>query len=835
MRHLEKICFALAMLMFLTPAPVGAQEAITPLDVSNFFTTQTGDPFTSVFLNQIFGPVFLSASGVNTETVFSEIIGYFNTIILVIGGMMFFWNATVGLMQSAHEGKVLGSRWSSLWAPIRILFAVGLLVPLPNMGGYNLAQAGIAYIVRGSTNIASAVWSTSATLVVTGRTPITVPEPGVDPTVVRTLFMNMACQAVISDQMAIAAGSSAEPYVIDTGFINDPMNGSTIIQTRLRRGGQIYHNNICGSYATPPIPEYLSRDQFERVAVEGIPIADQQRLNEVWSQMHLTAANTLNSRMSSLAFNLLPDMKNRGAALPDISQDLTEIVRETKAQLSEGTQEIMRTVTDGNGWSRTRESLLRRIQGSTNGSCVQSTPEGQVNLCYGEGWVGAGSWYMMMAQINNEMTSLFTSSAVATPGYYAANPNALARELGIREPESVSTYTGVEAYSGGSPVQDDTGIQATLNRYAAAFDRSADGLAALGFPMSQQSLRDISSPSDANDTLNGIDNLGSWVESFRTDTIDFLSPNNGSFFGEDPMIALSTMGQFLINGAGILVAGSAATGILAGPQLASLLSPFIVTLLTAGSILAFLLPILPFIFWILAVTGYFILIVEAMIAVNLWALSHLRLDGEGLSGDSGRQGWLMLLSLLMTPVLMIFGFLIGMTIFRVSTSLINMGIHQALSGILGAGIWLNLVATAAFSIFMAIFYMILVERSFSLVSEFPGRVLRMLGASAELTKGEENLARAAVGAAGVSVARGAGAVNQLAGRGGARIGVGRNGQSNPENFGAGRQALERMNTETNEGDGAVTRAGKATGRAVQRLLGIGSRSIGPGGPPKSSG
>lgn len=834
MRHLEKICFTLAMLLLFLPQAASAQE-ITPLDVSNFFTTETGDPFSSVFLNQIFGPVFPSVSGVNTVTVFSEIIGYFNTIILVVGGMMFFWNATVGLMQSAHEGKVLGSRWSSLWAPIRILFAVGLLVPLPNMGGYNLAQAGIAYIVKGSTNIASAVWSTSATLVVTGRTPITVPEPGVDPMVARTLFMNMACQAVITDQMAIAAGTGVEPYVIGSTIVTNPTDGSTVFQTHLSRAGRTIHPNICGSYATPPIPEYLSRDQFRRVAIEGIPLEDQQRLNTVWSDMHLAAANNLNSSMASLAFNLLPDMKNRGTDIPDISDQLSQAVVESKAILSNGTQDIMAIVTDGNGWSNTREALLRRIRGTSGADCVRSTPEGQINLCYGEGWVGAGSWYMMMAQINNEITSLFAASASATPGHYSANPNALARELGIRAPESVSTYTGVEAFSGGSTVQDDTGIQETLNRYAAAFDRSVDGLAALGFPMSQMSLRETANPSDANDTLSDIDGLGSWSEDFRTRVIDFLSPSNGSMWGEDPMIALSTMGQFLIDGAGIMVAGSAVTGFLAGPQLASLLSPFIVVLLTAGSILAFLLPILPFIFWILAVTGYFILIVEAMIAVNLWALSHMRLDGEGLSGEGGRQGWLMILSLLMTPVLMIFGFLIGMTIFRVSASLINMGIHQALSGILGSGLWLNLVATAAFSIFMAIFYMILVERSFSLVSEFPGRVLRMLGASAELTKGEENLARAAVGAAGVSVARGAGTATQLTGRGAAAVGVGRNGQSNPEGFGAGRRALEQMNTNSGENANLVERGPKAVGRFAQRVLGIGSRSIGPGGPPKSSG
>jgi conjugal transfer/type IV secretion protein DotA/TraY len=834
MRHFEKICFALAMLVIFAPYPAAAQD-ITPLDVSNFFTTETGDPFTSVFLHQIFGPVFPSASGVPTTTVFSQIIGYFNTIILVVGGMMFFWNATVGLMQSAHEGKVLGSRWSSLWAPVRILFAVGLLVPLPGIGGYNLAQAGVAYIVKGSTNIASAVWSTSAEMVITGRTPITVPEPGIDPQVVRTLYMNVACLIVINDQMNIAAGSSLEPFVANIRQIPNPTDGSTVLQTYLTRSGRVYHENICGSYSTPPIPDYLTRDQDRRVVIEGIPATEQDRLMDVWSAMHLSAANNMNSQLISLVTSVLPDMKNSGRDIPDISGGITEAVLSTKQDLSDGAQEIIEIVTDGEGWGNSRTALLRRIQGTSGGSCARAAEEGAINLCYGEGWIGAGSWYMMMAQINNEMTSLFTASPSATRGTYVDNPNVLQRALGIREPESVSSFVGTEAFTGSSNTPDETGIQTTLNRYAIAFDQSVDGLAALGFPMSQRGLADTSRPSNASETLNQMDGLNSWAEEFRNFTVGWMSPSNSSRWGEDPMIALATMGQYLIDGAGILVAGSAIAGLAAGAQIATLLTPFIITLLTAGSILAFLLPILPFIFWVLAVTGYFILVVEAMIAVNLWALSHLRLDGEGLSGESGRQGWLMLLSLLMTPVLMIFGFLIGMTIFRVSTTIIDMGIYQALSGILGSGIWVNLVATAAFSIFMAIFYMILVERSFSLVSEFPGRVLRLMGASAELTRGEEGKARMAAAGAGVAVARGAGAGNQLAGRGLSQIGVGRNGQSNPEGFGAGRRALEQADTTPSEGDGFVTSARKSIGRAMQRGLGIGPRSIGRGGPPKSGG
>ncbi len=57
----------------------------------------------------------------------------------------------------------------------------------------------------------------------------------------------------------------------------------------------------------------------------------------------------------------------------------------------------------------------------------------------------------------------------------------------------------------------------------------------------------------------------------------------------------------------------------------------------SGAFLAFILLLLPFLLWVAAVTGYFLLVAEAVIAVNLWAIAHLRLDGEGLAGEAARQ------------------------------------------------------------------------------------------------------------------------------------------------------------------------------------------------------
>ena len=192
------ITFA-ALAVFLLPEPALAQQGApgfipgyqtqtvdqskipTPDQFWNYFGDEFGDPYSSVFLNQMFGPLFPSASGITTESIFPYLITYFNVIILLVGGMMFFYNASVGVMQTAHEGSVLGQRWSTLWAPLRLIMAVGMLVPLYN--GYNMGQASVAFVVKGSTKMASSVWVRAAELVLVDDIPISTPVTNFDPSV----------------------------------------------------------------------------------------------------------------------------------------------------------------------------------------------------------------------------------------------------------------------------------------------------------------------------------------------------------------------------------------------------------------------------------------------------------------------------------------------------------------------------------------------------------------------------------------------------------------------------------------------------------------------------
>ncbi|MCY4326055.1 MAG: hypothetical protein OXC53_00485, partial [Rhodobacteraceae bacterium] len=135
--------------------------------------------------------------------------------------------------------------------------------------------------------------------------------------------------------------------------------------------------------------------------------------------------------------------------------------------------------------------------------------------------------------------------------------------------------------------------------------------------------------------------------------IDILSPAN---WADDPMVGIVSMGNWYLDVAGALIFGGAAVSLLTGGFGSAVVFLIAAPLTAIGVTLSFLLPALPFLFWILAVFGYVLLVLEAVVAASLWALAHMRLDGEGISGDAGRYGWLALLSLMLTPTMMVLGF-----------------------------------------------------------------------------------------------------------------------------------------------------------------------------------
>lgn len=751
-----------------------AQDLPTAADTAGLFGTEYGDTFSSVFLNQIFGPLFPTPGNEGLPTVFSSIIGYFNVIMLVIGGILFFYNVTVGILQSAHEGSVLGQRWSSLWAPLRVVFAVGLMVPVPNLGGYNLAQAGIAYMVRGATNIASSVWTTSATLIMTNKVAITTSPARLDETAIKSMFKNAACEAIAEYQFAMAAPEGQAPLqIVYTNLVPEDIGERTMFEkwgfvsssyelTRMSQvqGGDDPRTGICGSYTTPEMPEFIIKalNEAERndISIAGSNVSS---LITTFQTAHLDALDTLRQSITdglrADGGKIIAQIADPTAPLPDMTPLITSSIQAANLKLESGIKNVL-LIASGNSpqeglegtvrvefeGQEARDAMLDRI----GGSCVQA--EGEATTCYGEGWIGAGSWYMMMARINNEISSL----TKAKPTVYGPDDTRGAYILNQQMPSPGMAYGYNSA--GQSAIDEQTLLS---SRFQEAFENSTIGLASFGFSMDASQLESLNEGTEPDAILAVAPGLDWDMTGLMKTWLAITSP---SYWGSDPMMGITSIGNSMLNlgtaltvpmfmaGAQVSILGF---GFTVPEGIAFVLAVPMLALITGGGTLSFVLPLTPFLFWILAVSGYFLLIIEAVIAVNLWAIGHMRMDGEGISGEGGRNGWMMILAILVTPVLMVFGFLVGMTLFRITTALMDIGMFQAVSGIIGAGPFVTLWAMVIYTVTTTVFYMLLIERSFSLVAELPGRVLRWINSNVDLGV-DLNAARmsAAAGAGGLA-------------------------------------------------------------------------------------
>lgn len=153
--------------------------------------------------------------------------------------------------------------------------------------------------------------------------------------------------------------------------------------------------------------------------------------------------------------------------------------------------------------------------------------------------------------------------------------------------------------------------------------------------------------------------------------------------GDNPVVDLASFGHELITAAlsaiGVLTGASAGSNLLesvpvVGPALDTFeavwsvadgfVTLFLGVLPIAGVTLAYILPMLPFICFLFGILSWLIAIVEAVLAVTIFAAFHIsREEGDRLIATTTRQGWMFLSQIVLTPPLMVLGLVLGTFVF----------------------------------------------------------------------------------------------------------------------------------------------------------------------------
>lgn len=91
----------------------------------------------------------------------------YNSAVMVVAGIMIFWLIISIVVDVAKTGHVGGGRHNLVWAPIRVVFALVLLIPLGNTG-FSSGQFGIMKVAEWGSNLGSNAWNAYLAVVLKG-------------------------------------------------------------------------------------------------------------------------------------------------------------------------------------------------------------------------------------------------------------------------------------------------------------------------------------------------------------------------------------------------------------------------------------------------------------------------------------------------------------------------------------------------------------------------------------------------------------------------------------------------------------------------------------------
>ena len=316
------------------------------------------------------------------------------------------------------------------------------------------------------------------------------------------------------------------------------------------------------------------------------------------------------------------------------------------------------------------------------------------------GWFIAGSSYWSIAWINQEVRDAMYAGII-----YAA-------------PEWTSTEWAGWTHG----LQDADAVKLRLQNYI----RTAYA--------NRRGISDATAAPAVTDEEGAFDILWNTIRSFINNTIsaNILSKSVEMLSSNDPIMALSSIGDYIIGSAWGLMGALGASSLMpvvgekAAPFISFFLFCAVLPLMMYGLLLAFYLPAIPFIRWIAALGGWVILIVESLVAAPLWVCAHALPEGDGAAGQHGKRGYLLFLGILIRPPLMVAGFFCAVILINVIGRLMGTGFEMFVSGASQTKT-VGILGSISMLVILGSTTMLLANKFFSLIHYLPEHVTNWIG------------------------------------------------------------------------------------------------------------
>lgn len=700
----------------------------------------------------------------------------YNTGLLVVAAFITSYFIVTIIAETAQTGTPFGRRFNKVWAPIRLVFAIGLLIPVGF--GFNGSQWAVLYAAKFGSGFATNGWNIFNASITGGyfgdlKKLVSAPNIPQLSGLYQFFYTAKTCQTVeeYSNETGVDPigmflvkgapdGPIGTPYLelthaTDYQQLVNFAFGSNNVRIRFgRQDADIYSQYLAG--VKPYCGELVFRLTDPRRNLGAIDLDSPEPGLRIMQQAYWEFLLDLwfgvfdNGATYLLPADNYPENTvrvhtnwNRNDTLPLPGNDY-------KALLGDIGRDGLENVLLGPG------GAIPAMEASSRYNVETVVTE--------KGWAGAAIWYNRIAEMNGAVTSAALN--IPYPSRFPEVMEHIHEKKKLLDNDVAFNTRFLPILSNGDPVQFESPEDAQIaNALWVAFSywqTDSGGATSHTAPTGNAMI----------DSINAL---------FGTEGLYNIRRNPNVH----PLAQIVGVGRSLVESSirnlTIAVIGGAGGNLLGFldeslSQVAGVMGSFLVTVtmvgLTAGFILFYIVPFLPFIYFFFAVGGWIKGIFEAMVGAPLWALAHIRIDQNGLPGQAAVAGYFLIFEIFLRPILIIFGMLASISIFSALVSVLhqifdlvttNVGgfdyraESQTGTGTLDGETLLSTVAFARSAIdefFFTVVYTIIIYlmamSSFKLIDLIPNNILRWMGQSiATFNDQREDAAQGLVGKATV--------------------------------------------------------------------------------------
>ena len=624
---------------------------------------------------------YQAIGGVGQGSLFFHLLQDFDLVVLAFVTIMVFITMGIGATSTAHEGKAFGNRYHALWTPLRSAFAMVLLAPIPGVG-LSLIQGAVLLMVWFSIG--------GANYLATQATGYMVKQGGTISGMTPTGGTRLAREILQSE--------IAGQYIINFETATAPKKMTLDTVAWIPQGTAATPGNLYGRWTfTFNVPGGAQAGWFTSglapgsLGVISIPCYSK-------SGPMCTARKNAVSQMISAEYKYAEKLVNSSQAAPGSSSISSTNKPATAAPLLTDPAVVKAAAI----YDAAEAAAVPKEIAASNPALQKELTTLNQNVT-NFGWMSLGTFYWDIAAVNEKVQSRIDQ----TTRWSEYDRVAIAKQLG---------KTGAKQL---------TGILQTANADIAATlppGKQSESLLSKIFGSSGSWL--AKGPADLllkGDPIANLQRMGDGIVNF-----------------EIP----SAIGAYLLFRGGASAANTEAKGVpldlgaeatwltSAGNAVAKSLGMYVfalvVGLFAVGVTWAYYLPSVPFILWTMAIIGWLIFLIEALVGSVIWAAGIALPEGEGIFGPRGDQGVMLFINVMFRPALMVIGFFSSFLLMNVVGNWVGGSVVIFMGSMNGAMIW-NPITWVATAVIVAIIAVGITHKIFGLITWIPENVMRWVG------------------------------------------------------------------------------------------------------------